>query len=124
MPFLVDADLGPPTITLDRHVIAPSEYSDIDCVDSLGSRCQFKCSVPEDAYGNPNTLDIHWEFNSSVIGTTGAVKQEIALERSPPFALLVFDSFSEEMNGEYICYSSNDHSSDSATVKAIGEFYS
>lgn len=96
----------------------------MDCVDSLSSRCQFNCSVPADAYGNPTTLDIHWEFNSSVIRTTGAVRQEIALERSPPYALLIFDSFSEEMNGEYICHSSNDRSSDSATVKVIGKFHS
>ena len=124
--FLVDVDLGYPTITLDRLIIAPSEYSDSVCLDVLKhegrSKCQFICSVPADAYGGPNTLNIYWEFNSSVVGTTGAARQEVFLERDPPYALLTFDSFSVEMNGEYICHSSNNRSSDNEMVKVIGKF--
>lgn len=124
--FSVNLGSGPPTITLDRLIALPIEYSDSDCVDFLnneeGSMCQFNCSVPADAYDGPNnTLSIYWEFNSEMVPLSGAIRQEIVLNRNPPHALLIFDHFSTTANGEYTCYSTNNHSSDSETVKIIGK---
>ena len=116
---------GPPNITLDRLLVAPIEYSESDCIDILnseeGSTCRFNCSVPADAYAGPNTLSLYWEYDSEMVLLSGAIRQEIVLDGNPPHALLIFDHFSTNANGEYTCYSSNNYSSDRETVKIIGK---
>ena len=127
-PFLsLHAGVGPPTITIDREIVAPAGYSEIGCSDSLNkdgnNTCRVNCSVPTAYNALDDTLTIHWEFDSRIVPDKGAVRQEMHLEQDPPYVLLIFTSFNKEMNGEYHCHSNNTHSVDIDTVTVIGKQY-
>lgn len=77
--------------------------------------------MPADAYSELGNLSIHWESTSITITDTGPVRQEVDINGESPHALLIFDSFNEEMNGEYTCFASNTHSDDDQAVTVIGK---
>ena len=125
---LAHVGVGPPIVTIDREIVAPSAYSDTVCSDSLDideeSFCQVKCSVPADAYSEfDDTLTVHWEFESEIVPEMGTVRQKKYLRENPPHVLLIFSSFNEEMNGEYHCFSNNTNSDDMDTTRLIGKLH-